>query len=95
MAYRSIIAAAQRFVYIENQFFITATGDAQKSVHNQIGAALVDAIARAHDEGHKFRAVVIPAIPSFPGDLREDSALGTRAIIDYQYRSINRGEHSI
>jgi len=39
--------------------------------------------------------VVIPAIPGFPGDLREDSALGTRAIIDYQYRSINRGEHSI
>lgn len=95
-AYRSVIAAAQRFVYIENQFFITATGDAQKPVHNQIGAALVDAIARAHADGRKFRVVVvIPAIPGFPGDLREDSALGTRAIIDYQYRSICRGEHSI
>lgn len=80
-AYMSTIAAAQRFVYIENQFFITATGDAQKPVHNQIGRALVDAIARAHG---KFRVIlVIPAIPGFLGDLRDDSALGTRAIIDY------------
>lgn len=39
--------------------------------------------------------VVIPAIPGFPGDLRQSAANGTRAIIDYQYKSICRGEHSI
>lgn len=39
--------------------------------------------------------IVIPAIPGFPGDLRENAANGTRAIIDYQYKSICRGEHSI
>jgi phospholipase D1/2 len=38
---------------------------------------------------------VIPAIPGFAGDLREDAATGTRAIMDYQYKSICRGEHSI
>lgn len=38
---------------------------------------------------------MIPAIPGFPGDLRENAANGTRAIIDYQYKSICRGEHSI
>lgn len=38
---------------------------------------------------------MIPAIPGFPGDLRESAANGTRAIIDYQYKSICRGEHSI
>lgn len=38
---------------------------------------------------------MIPAIPGFAGDLRQDAATGTRAIMDYQYKSINRGEHSI
>lgn len=38
---------------------------------------------------------MIPAIPGFAGDLRDDAAAGTRAIMDYQYKSIHRGEHSI
>jgi phospholipase D1/2 len=51
---------------------------------------------RAGQEGRKFRVIiVIPAIPGFAGDLREDAAIGTRAIMDYQYKSICRGEHSI
>lgn len=39
--------------------------------------------------------IVIPAIPGFAGDLRSDAAAGTRAIMDYQYKSLNRGENSI
>lgn len=51
---------------------------------------------RAGKEGRKFRAIiVIPAIPGFAGDLRQTEAIGTRAIMDYQYKSICRGEHSI
>jgi len=38
---------------------------------------------------------LIPAIPGFAGDLRQVEATGTRAIMDYQYKSICRGEHSI
>lgn len=65
-------------------------------MHNQIGRAIVDAVVRAAGEGRKFRIIVIiPAIPGFAGDLRDDAAKGTRAIMDYQYRSILRGEHSI
>lgn len=95
-AYCEIIRNAQHFVYIENQFFITATGDQQAPVHNLIGRAIVDACVRAGKEGRKFRViVVIPAIPGFAGDLRDDAAMGTRAIMDYQYKSINRGENSI
>lgn len=100
-AYKDIIENAQRFVYIENQFFITSTadegeGNAQQPVYNTIGRAIVNAVVRAHREERKFRVIiVIPAIPGFPGDLRDDSAMGTRAIIDYQYKSISRGEHSI
>jgi phospholipase D1/2 len=95
-AYSEIIRNAKHYVYIENQFFITATGDQQAPVHNTIGKAIVDACVLAGKEGRKFRVIiVIPAIPGFAGDLREDAAMGTRAIMDYQYKSIHRGEHSI
>lgn len=56
----------------------------------------MNACVRAGKENRKFRVIiVIPAIPGFAGDLRDDAAMGTRAIMDYQYKSINRGEHSI
>jgi phospholipase D1/2 len=81
---------------LANNISVTATGDEQAPIHNVIGAAIVDAVVRAGKEGRKFRVIiVIPAIPGFAGDLREDAAIGTRAIMDYQYKSICRGEHSI
>ncbi len=95
-AYISVIENAHHFVYIENQFFITATSDAQKPVRNKIGAAIVERILRAARAGEKFKIiVVIPAIPGFAGDLKDDASLGTRAIMEFQYNSINRGGHSI
>lgn len=95
-AYAQLILKAEHFVYIENQFFITATGDKQNPVHNTIGKAIVDSVVRAAKENRKFRVIIlIPAIPGFAGDLRDDAAAGTRAIMDYQYKSICRGEHSI
>lgn len=95
-AYCDLIREAEHYVYIENQFFITATGEEQSPIHNQIGRSIVEAVVRASKEGRKFRVIiVIPAIPGFAGDLREDAATGTRAIMDYQYKSICRGEHSI
>ena len=95
-AYCEVIRNAQHYVYIENQFFITATGEEQAPIHNTIGAAIVDACVRAGKEGRKFRVIIlIPAIPGFAGDLREDAAMGTRAIMDYQFKSIHRGKHSI
>ncbi|KAF2127758.1 phospholipase-like protein PldA [Dothidotthia symphoricarpi CBS 119687] len=96
-AYCEIIRNAKHYVYIENQFFITATAqDDTNAVHNQIGAAIVDAVVAAGKEGRNFRVIiVIPAVPGFAGDLRENAAAGTRAIMDYQFKSICRGEHSI
>lgn len=95
-AYCHVIENAEHYVYIENQFFITATGDQQSPIHNTIGRAIVNAVVRAASEGRKFRVIIlIPGIPGFAGDLRNDAAIGTRAIMDYQFKSINRGEHSI
>lgn len=95
-AYIELISKAKHYVYMENQFFITATGEDQKPVQNLIGKAIVEACVRASKEGRKFRVIgVIPSIPGFAGDLRSEAANGTRAIMDYQYKSICRGENSI
>lgn len=57
---------------------------------------MVDRILRAHREGEAFKIwVIMPAVPAFAGDLQADDALGTRAIMEFQYDSISRGGHSI
>lgn len=95
-AYAAVIKNSLHFVYIENQFFITATGDHQHPVKNTIGAAIVERILRAARAGEKYKiVVVIPSIPCFAGDLHDDETLGTRAIMEFQYNSINRGGNSI
>lgn len=95
-AYIQTIKESKHFVYVENQFFITATSPQQSPVKNKIGAAIVERIIRAarnHEDWHMI--VNIPAVPGFAGDLKADDALGTRAIMEFQYFSINRGGHSI
>ncbi|KAL2067585.1 hypothetical protein VTL71DRAFT_2010 [Oculimacula yallundae] len=95
-AYIDVIRNSQHFVYIENQFFITATGDQQRPVKNKIGAAIVERIVRAYQNNEKYKVIVLmPAVPAFAGDLHADDSLGTRAIMEYQYHSICRGGHSI
>ncbi|KAI1660886.1 phospholipase D/nuclease [Daldinia decipiens] len=95
-AYINAIENAEHFIYIENQFFITATSEEQRPVENKIGAAIVSRIVRAHNNNEDFRVIVLmPAVPAFAGDLKADGALGTRAIMEFQYNSINRGGHSI
>ena len=95
-AYCEVIRNSQHFVYIENQFFITATSEKQKPIKNMIGAAIVERIVRAARAGEKYNViVVIPSIPGFAGDLKDESSLGTRAIMEFQYDSINRGGYSI
>ncbi|CRK35527.1 hypothetical protein BN1708_019800, partial [Verticillium longisporum] len=57
---------------------------------------MVDRILRAHEAGENFKIIVImPAVPAFAGDLKADDALGTRAIMEFQYKSISQGGYSI
>jgi phospholipase D1/2 len=92
-AYIKLIEEAERFIYIENQFFISSTIQ-DDPVKNQIARALVDRIVRAAREGCRFTViVVIPELPGFSGDVKESSSL--KFIMGAQYRTINRGGHSI
>jgi len=95
-AYCELIRKSNHFIYIENQFFITATGTEGTPAKNQIGAAIVERVTRAAHEGTRFRIIIcLPCVPGFAGDLQADGSKGTRAIMGYQYKSISRGRHSI
>lgn len=49
-AYITTIRDSRHFIYIENQFFITATDDKAVAVKNKIGEAIVERIVRADRE---------------------------------------------
>ncbi|KAI9307392.1 hypothetical protein BJ944DRAFT_158119 [Cunninghamella echinulata] len=97
-AYMECISKAKHFIYIENQFFITATHNNDKLIKNKIGEAIVDRIERAHQEQRKFRVfVVIPCAPGFEGDFASTDrrSMPLRSVAQYQYMSISRGGSSI
>lgn len=95
-AYIEVIRTSQHFVYMENQFFITATCDKQKPITNLVGAAIVERALRAARNNEDWHMIInIPSVPAFAGDLKADGSLGTRAIMEFQYNSINRGGYSI
>lgn len=92
-AYLQLISEAEHFIFIENQFFISATKTGG-SVTNQIAQALVERIIRAAREGKKFKVVVlIPEVPGFAGDVKTEASI--KIIMGAQYRTINRGGSSI
>ncbi|KAJ6632257.1 phospholipase D/nuclease [Mycena sp. CBHHK59/15] len=92
-AYCQLIEEAEHFIYIENQFFISSTYD-NDEVKNQIAAALVRRIVRAAKADQKFKVIVtIPEVPGFSGNLKDEGSL--KIIMAAQYRTINRGGHSI
>ncbi|KAF8057468.1 hypothetical protein FPV67DRAFT_564190 [Lyophyllum atratum] len=92
-AYVQLITEAKHFIYIENQFFISATKDGEV-IKNLIAQALVQRIVRAAQEGAKFKVIVcIPEVPGFAGDVKSEGSLKT--IMAAQYRTMNRGGSSI
>ncbi|OWZ44706.1 phospholipase D [Cryptococcus neoformans c45] len=92
-AYIGLIREANHCIYIENQFFISSCKDNQP-VKNLVALALAQRIISAAQEGRKFKVfILIPAVPAFPGDIQSQS--GIKAIMEAQYRTINRGGASI
>ena len=95
-AYCKMIEQSEHLVYIENQFFITSCSTEATRVQNTIGDALVERAIRASKNDETWRAViVIPLIPGFQNTVAEAGGTSVRLIMQYQYRSICRGESSI
>ncbi|KAG5459454.1 MAG: hypothetical protein BJ554DRAFT_142, partial [Olpidium bornovanus] len=95
-AWYELISEAKHFVYIENQFFVTTTGEAASGIKNQLGNAIVERIRRAYEEKTKFRIIVVmPLLPAFEAALSDPAASTVRLIVRYQYESICQGQNSI
>ncbi|KAJ5198383.1 uncharacterized protein N7498_007500 [Penicillium cinerascens] len=95
-AYVKLIEESERFVYIENQFFISTCEIEGKKIENLIGDALVERIVRAAKNEEAWRAViVIPLMPGFQNTVDSEGGTSVRLIMQCQYRSICRGETSI
>ncbi|XP_077591614.1 phospholipase D1-like [Stigmatopora nigra] len=93
-AYVSVIQNSRHFVYIENQFFISCADN--KHVFNKIGDAIAERVIKAYKEGQKYRVyVVTPLLPGFEGDISTGGGSAIQAIMHYNYRTMNRGDHSI
>lgn len=94
MAYLELIGAAKKFIYIENQFFISST--AGEPIKNKIAEALVLRIRRAIEENQNFLVVVvIPLLPGFEGSVEEKKGAVLRLTLGYQQYTISRGETSV
>ncbi|KAL4972864.1 hypothetical protein BDW66DRAFT_154355 [Aspergillus desertorum] len=96
-AYIDIIARSEHFVYLEQQFFITSTGDEVETIWNRVAEAFVARILRAAREKKRYKVIVVlPALPAFPGDIHAlFSGELPRALMKLQFDSINRGGFSI
>ncbi|XP_029698784.1 LOW QUALITY PROTEIN: phospholipase D1 [Takifugu rubripes] len=93
-AYVHVIQNSQHFIYIENQFFISCADN--RHVFNKIGDAIAERIIRAYREGKRYRVyVVTPLLPGFEGDITTGGGSAIQAVMHFNYRTINRGDHSI
>ncbi|XP_059080712.1 phospholipase D2-like isoform X2 [Tigriopus californicus] len=96
--YESMVEAirgARFYIYIENQFFISSVGDGS-DVKNKIGFEIVQRIIRAHRNHEVFRVfLLLPLLPAFEGKIGSATGHALRAILHYEYASLNRGDYSI
>ena len=110
-AYCSLITNAKKYVYIENQFFITTApskdgehvclpapaygGDG--AVRNLIGRAIATRIVAAYLAGESFKVyIVLPVMPAFENaQLLHASGFVTRVTLQLQFQSLTRGRDSI
>uniref|UniRef100_A0A3P8WIU4 Phospholipase n=1 Tax=Cynoglossus semilaevis TaxID=244447 RepID=A0A3P8WIU4_CYNSE len=93
-AYVEVIRNSQHYIYIENQFFISCADN--RHVFNQIGDAIAKRIIKAYREGKRYRVyVVTPLMPGFEGDINTGGGTAIQAVMHFNYRTMNRGDHSI
>lgn len=88
---------AKHFLHVLIVTLVTlAAEDGNPDLKNKIGLALVTRIVRAHQEGKKFRVIVLmPLMPAFEADIMSSEAGTLRKVMHFQYVSISRGGNSV
>lgn len=89
--YLHAIANAKRFLYIEQQFFVSSLDDPTHPVRNLVAKALFDRISQAIlDHESFFVVIMLPIAPE--GNFNDRSV---RLIMHYQRCSIDHGKFSL
>ena len=91
--YNAILHAiehAKRFVYIENQFFVS--GNSHPQVKNAVAECLLNRVSKAVEEGSRFKVFIV--ITLFPEGCPETNA-GMRAARHFEYLTLCRGSGSL
>lgn len=87
-----VIRKAERFIYIENQFFLSRTCKEQVgNVKNCIAQEIVEKILDAHERKRPFKVIImIPLMPAF-----EAFVYASSLIIQTTLKTIGKGHFSI
>ena len=85
-----LIARAEHYVYIENQYF-TSLPSTPDAPHNRVADALVARVGRALEAHRPFRVVVL--LPLFPEGALDDTAV--RYVMHFHRETISRGPQSL
>jgi phospholipase D1/2 len=95
-AYLELIQSATKYIYIENQFFVTSCTEGGE-VKNLIGRAIADRIISAHKNNQPLKVyVIMPVMPAFENSqLLLPTGFVTRITLQHQFNSLTRGSGSI
>uniref|UniRef100_H2SLG2 Phospholipase n=1 Tax=Takifugu rubripes TaxID=31033 RepID=H2SLG2_TAKRU len=93
-AYVHVIQNSQHFIYIEVSDSSGATCGLSKGSFLYVTDAKL--ILNPFREGKRYRVyVVTPLLPGFEGDITTGGGSAIQAVMHFNYRTINRGDHSI
>ena len=84
-AYCHLIEHAQCYVYIENQFFVTATEESEE-IDNKLGHTIAERIIKASKNNENFRIYVVTPVRAGGNGAFE---LNTAQQAESKYRCIN------
>lgn len=92
--YLEAIRVSERYIYIENQFVISATGSS--GVENKVIMALYERISRAIDEGKPFKVIIfLPLLPAFEANLEKKQGKVMQIQLGLEYETLGLGESSL
>ena len=96
-AYLHLIENAKKFIYIENQFFISSTANEKEDlVKNTIVEVLAQRIIKAIDNDEKFLVfITLPLLPGFGGNITKKDGQLLRIQIEWHLNTIFKSENSL
>lgn len=86
-AYCELILSAERFIYIENQFFCSGM-EGDSTIGNRVVGALFQRVLKAHADGKEFHVmIVLPLLPALDDNI-DQLPSPLMYVMHWQYRTL-------